>query len=59
MSSQYDELDPIAAEIGSVVWAPKQISTGFTSSLRYATAFEQWAPAKLCGVEQRAVDIVA
>ena len=45
---------PLAAEIGSVVWAAKQISMGFASWLRYCTAFEQWAPAKLCGVEQRA-----
>jgi len=37
--------------------APKQISTGFASWLRYCTAFEQWAPAKLCGVEQRAPGI--
>ena len=34
--------------------APKQISTGFASWLRYCTASEQCAPAKLCGVEQRA-----
>jgi len=33
--------------------APKQISTGFASWLRYCTAFEQWAPAKLCCIEQR------
>jgi len=45
---------PLAAEIGSVVWGTKQISTGFASWLHYCTAFEQWAPAKLCGVEQRA-----
>jgi len=33
--------------------APKQIPTGFASSLHYCTAFEQSAPAKLCGIGQR------
>jgi len=37
--------------------APKQISTGFASWQRYCTTFEQWASAKLCGVEQRAPPI--
>jgi len=30
----------------------RQVTTGFASWLRYCTAFEQWAPAKLCGVKQ-------
>ena len=37
--------------------APLQISTGFASWQRYCTAFQYWASAKLCGVEQRAPPI--
>jgi len=37
--------------------APLKISTGFASWLRYCTAFQYWASAKLCGVEQRAPPI--
>jgi len=48
---------PLAAEIGSVVWGTKQISTGFASWLRYCMVFEQSASAKLCGVDQRAPSI--
>ena len=50
----YYAVPTLAAEIGSVVWGTQQISTGFASCLRYCTTFEQWAPAKLCGLEQRA-----
>ena len=48
---------PLAAEIGPVVWAPLQISTGFASWQCYCTALQYWASAKLCGVEQRAPPI--
>jgi len=48
--SQYGELRPLAAEIGS---APLRISTGFASWQRYYTVLQQWVSAKLCGVEQR------
>ena len=43
---------PLSAEIGSGVC--QLISTGFASWQRYCTALQQWASAKLCGVEQRA-----
>jgi len=45
---------PLALRSVRLFGAPKEISTGFASWLRYCTAFEQWAPAKLCGVKQRA-----
>ena len=48
----------LTAEICWRVWAPLQISTGFASSQRYCTALQQWASAKLCGVEQRAPPIL-
>ena len=42
---------PLAAgEFG----APLQISTGFASWQCYCAAFQYWASAKLCGIEQRA-----
>jgi len=44
----------LAAEIFSLVWAPRLISTGFASWQRYCSAL---ALAKLCGVEQRAPPI--
>ena len=37
--------------------APLQISMGFACWQRYCTAFQYWASAKLCGVEQRAPPI--
>jgi len=36
---------------------PQQISTAFASWQRYCTVLQQWASAKLCGVEQRAPPI--
>jgi len=45
---------PLVAEIGPVVWAPLQISTGFVSWQHYCTALQYRASAKLCGVDQRA-----
>ena len=55
MSSQYGELRPQRMRSVWLFGTPKQISTGFSSWLRYCTAFEQWAPAKLCSIEQRAL----
>jgi len=37
--------------------AAQQNSTGFASWPRYCTVLQQWASAKLCGVEQRAPPI--
>ena len=37
---------PLAAEIGSFVWAPQQISTGFASWLRYCRDVAQRKPTK-------------
>jgi len=48
---------PLTPEIGSGVWAPLQISTGFASWQRYCTALQEWESAKLCGVEQKAPPI--
>jgi len=48
---------PLTAEIGSGVWAPLRISTGFASWQHYCTVLQQWSSAKLCGVEQRAPPI--
>jgi len=48
---------PLPAEIGPVVWGNQLISTGIASWLRYCTVLQQWASAKLCGVEQRAPPI--
>jgi len=42
---------PLVAEI-SPVGAPQLISTGFASWQCYCTVLQQWASAKLCGVEQ-------
>ena len=49
---QYGNFGLGAAEIVSLVWGTQQISTGFASWQRYCTAHQQWASAKLCGVEQ-------
>jgi len=49
---------PLAAEIDPVVWGTLRISTGFASWQCYCTALQQWASAKLCGVEQRAPPII-
>ena len=49
----------LSAEIGSVVWASQVISTGFAYWQRYCMALQQWASAKLYGVEQRALPIFA
>jgi len=45
--------------MNTVRWfgAPVQISTGFASWQRSCTVIQQWASAKLCGVEQRAPPI--
>jgi len=49
MSSQYmANFGPLTAEIGSGVWAPLQISTGFASWLRYCTDVAHWRSSKLC-----------
>ena len=48
---------PLAAEIGLVVLEPQQISTGFASWQLYCTVLQQWASAKLFGVEQMAPPI--
>jgi len=48
---------PLAAEIVSLVGTPLQISTAFASWQRYCTVLQQWASAKLCGVEQRVPSI--
>jgi len=47
----------LAAEIGPVVWEPQLISTGFASWQLYCRVLQQWASAKLCGVEERAPPI--
>jgi len=50
MSSQLHNMvnfGPLAAEIGSFVWAPQQISTGFASWLRYCSDVAQRKPTKL------------
>jgi len=45
---------PLAAEIVSLVWGTPANFNGFASWQRYGTVIQQWASAKLCGVEQRA-----
>ena len=44
---------PLAAEISPVVWGTPANWAGFTSWQRYCMVLQQWASAKLCGVEQR------
>ena len=44
---------PLAAEIGPVVGGTPANFTGLASWQRYCTVLQQWASAKLCGVEQR------
>jgi len=39
---------PLVAEIISLVWAPQQISTGFSSWLLYCSDVAQRKPTKLC-----------
>ena len=39
-------ISPLAAEIGSLVWVPQLISTGFASWQRYCTAIQYWASSK-------------
>jgi len=41
---------PLTAEIGSGVWAPQQISTGFASCIRCCSDVAQRTPTKLCTV---------
>jgi len=41
-------IGPLAAEIGSLVWAPQQISTGFASWLQYCTNVAERRSTKLC-----------
>jgi len=53
VSLHYGELGPLAAEIGSLVWALELISTGFVSWQCCCTALYYWESVKLCGVEQR------
>ena len=51
---------PLPAEIGPVVWGTPVNFNGFRvlgSWQRYCTVLQQWASAKLCGVEQRAPHI--
>ena len=50
---------PLAAKIDPVVWGTQLTSTAFASSQRYCTVglLQQWASAKLCGVEQRVPSI--
>ena len=49
---------PLAPEIGPVVWGTPAHFNGFRVFVtRYCTAFQYWASAKLCGVEQRAPPI--
>jgi len=60
MSSQYGELRPrLAAEIGVPVWGTPANFNGFgvLAALAYCTVLQQWASAKLCGVEQTAPTI--
>ena len=50
---------PLAAEIGSGVWGTPPNFNGFLgfAALLHGTPLQQWASAKLCGVEQRAPPI--
>jgi len=48
---------PPATDIGSDVWGTPTNFNGFASWQRYCTVLQQWASAKLCGVEQRAPPI--
>jgi len=48
---------PLAAEIDPVVWGTPANFNGFASWMRYYTALQYWASAKLCGVDQRAPPI--
>ena len=48
---------PLTAEICWRVWGTQQISTAFASLQCYCTAMQQWASAKLRGIEQRAPPI--
>jgi len=48
---------PLVAEIVLPVWGIPAISTGFASWQRYCTLLQQWALAKVCGVEHRAPHI--
>jgi len=48
---------PLAVEIGPVVWGTPANCNGFAYWQRYCTVLQQWASAKLCGVEQRAPNI--
>jgi len=44
---------PPTAEIGSGVWAPQQLSTGFASCLRYCSDIAHRRPIKLCTMFDR------
>jgi len=48
---------PLATEIRSLVWGTLGISTALASWQRYCTVLQQWAAAKLYGVEERAPPI--
>jgi len=48
---------PLAAEIGPSFWGTPANFNGFASWQRYCTVLQQWASAKLCGVEQKAPPI--
>jgi len=50
MSSQYGNFSPLTAEIVSGVWAPQQISAGFTSWCHYCTDVAHRRPTKLCTI---------
>ena len=43
--------DPLAAEIGSLVWGPQVISTGFASWQRYCTASSSGRQPKFAAVQ--------
>jgi len=47
----------LAAEVVSLVWGTPANFNGFCVLERYCTVLQQWASAKLCGVEQRAPPI--
>jgi len=48
---------PLVAEILSLVWGTPANFKWFRVLLRYCTALQYWASAKLCGVEQKAPPI--
>jgi len=51
------KIGPLAVEIGPVVWGTPANFNSFASWQRYCMVLQQWASAKVCGVEQRATPI--